>query len=93
MVTADITDGQQRGAFHAPAVSTRNVNSNGFEVCVALTGRTDSGQPFVLPRISYVAVQQGITKADKGALEVGKVKIPTWYTGSRCVDINVKNVS
>ena len=92
MATADVTEGQSRGQFHAPSVSTRRLGSAVYEACVVLTGRAD-GEAIPSPVISYVAAQQGIAEADKGAMEVGNVKIPTWYTGSRCVAIDVKYVS
>ena len=91
-VTADLTNTKELNPQHSVAMFSTNYRSDGFTVCAAITGRKN------LPLSSgiayhWVAAQDGIIKADPGAMDIGVVEMPTWSTGSRCVFINVKHVS
>lgn len=91
-VTADLTNLKGINPEHSVAMFSTNYRSDGFTVCAAITGRRNFPLSSGI-RYNWVAAQDGITKGDPGAMDIGMVEMPTWSTGSRCVFIPVKHVS
>lgn len=91
-VTPDLTNVTGLNPLHSVAMFTTEHWYGGFTACAVITGRQQSP---VTSNISFVwtVAQDGIAEADKGAMEIGVVHMPTWTTGSRCLPIPFKHVS
>ena len=79
---------------NAAAVWSEDVTKQGFTACAIVSGRGyDDNNKAVNdpPSIHWMAYQsQGLYEVSSGKLEGDTIMMPVWYTGSRCVDINLK---
>ena len=91
-VTPDLTLFSELNPLHSVTMFSTKYSSGGFTACAVITGR--KGQPYPSNiKFNWVVAQDGVVKADQGAMDIGVVQMPTWSTGSRCASIPVKHVS